>query len=431
MKRPIVWLLPAAMLYSSLSHADLLISEVLYDTPGTDSNEEWIELYNPECESISLSGYSIADNGSSFTLSGSIPAGGYLTIARNASGFSAMYGSSPTLSGMSLALGNSGDWVELSNGSGTVDMVAWENKVSGWDINAKDVSIYRISSVDTDSVSDWGVSGSDTPGTGSLTQNCSGNSGGSDSGGNTDDTSTVVNEADYYSDAIGLSGAALKAELQDIISANHTKLTYSEVWTALQYTDEDPNNTNNVILFYSQRSADKDDRDGTSGSDNDSWNREHVWAKSLGFPSTGQYGYTDIHHLRPADKTVNSSRGNKSFDNGGSAQGEAANTFTDSDSWEPSNVVKGDVARMIFYMETRYDGSDGNMPNLEIINSTSTSTGDPNIGVLCALYQWNKTDPVDAYEQRRNDRIAERQGNRNPFIDNPQWVDSIWGNRCN
>ncbi|TDO97255.1 endonuclease [Marinomonas balearica] len=425
MKRSVLYL-SAAMLYSSLSYSDILISEVLYDTPGTDSSEEWIELYNPGCDAVSLSNYSLEDNGSSFALSGSIEAGGYITIARSSSGFNALYSDTPDISGMSLSLGNSGDWVELSNSSGVVDLVAWENKVSGWDISARYVSIYRTSSSDTDSVSDWSVSGSDSPGTGTLTQDCAGGSGSSNSGSN-----SQINEADYYADAIGLSGSALKTALQGIISANHTKLTYKEVWTALQYTDEDPNNTDNVILIYSGRSADKDDRDGTTGSDNDSWNREHIWAKSLGFPSTGQYGYTDIHHLRPADKTVNSSRGNKSFDDGGSAQGEAANTFADSDSWEPRDEVKGDVARMIFYMEARYDGSDGNMPDLEIVNSTSVSSGDPNIGVLCALYSWNDEDPVDSFEQRRNDRVQEWQGNRNPFIDNPQWIESIWGADCN
>ncbi|WCN07610.1 endonuclease [Marinomonas mediterranea] len=423
MKRTMLCL-SAAMLYSSVANSEILISEVLYDTPGTDSSEEWIELYNPGCDAVNLSSYSLQDNGTSFSLSGTIAAGGYITIARSTSGFNALYGSSPDISGLSLSLGNSGDWVELNKNSSAVDLVAWENKVSGWDISARYVSIYRTSSTDTDSVSDWAVSGTDSPGTGSLTQDCSG-------GAASSDTGSEINESEYYADATGLSGSALKSKLQEIISANHTKLTYSEVWTALQYTDEDPDNTNNVILIYTGRSADKDDRDGTSGSDNDSWNREHVWAKSLGFPSSGQYGYTDIHHLRPSDKTVNSSRGNKSFDNGGSAQGEAANTFTDSDSWEPRDEVKGDVARMMFYMDTRYDGSDGNMPDLEIVNNTNVSSGDPNIGVLCTLYVWNEEDPVDSYEQRRNDRIQEQQGNRNPFIDNPQWVESIWGSACN
>lgn len=409
----------AILATSIVTHAhasDLLISEVLYDTPGNDGLEEWIELFNPGCNSVSLSGYSLSDNSQTFTLSGSLGAGQYAVIARNSSGFQALYGSQPDLSGMTLALGNSGDQVQLKNGSTLVDSVAWEGYVSGWNLDAHYVSLSR-SGINSQSPSDWSVSSTDSPGNGSLNSDCGGNGG--------------VNESEYYAAASGLSGAALKAALQDIISSGHNKLSYSEVWTALQYTDEDPNNSNNVILIYTGRSADKDDRDGQPGSDNDSWNREHIWAKSLGFPSSSQYGYTDLHHLRPADKTVNSSRSNKDFDNGGSAQGEAPDTFTDSDSWEPRDEVKGDVARMIFYMDARYDGSDGNMPDLTIVSHTNTDTGDPEIGVLCTLYSWHLSDAVDAQEQTRNNRVYELQGNRNPFIDNPQWVSSIWGNACN
>ncbi|WP_428239984.1 endonuclease [Gynuella sp.] len=428
--RPTLRLLPALMLLASFSHAELMISEVLYDPPGSDSTEEWIELYNPGCSAVSLNGYSLSDNSSTYSLSGTVSAGAYVTVARSASGFRSLYGSSPDISGMSLSLGNSGDWVELKNGSGQVDLVAWENKLSGWSINARNVSIYRNSNDDTDSVADWSVSRSESPGTGPLSQRCDDGSNSSGNNDNGTDTGSPVNEAAYYRDAQGLSGNALKMALHDIISAGPTRLSYSEVWNALRYTDEDPNNRNNVILLYTGRSASKNDRVGSSGDDNDSWNREHVWAKSLGFPNRSQYGYTDLHHLRPADVTVNSSRGSKSFDNGGRAEGEAADTYTDGDSWEPRDEVKGDVARMIFYMDTRYDGSDGNMPDLNIINNTRTSSGAPNIGVLCTLYDWSQQDPVDRFERRRNDRIYELQGNRNPFIDNPQWIISIWSASC-
>jgi len=252
--------------------------------------------------------------------------------------------------------------------------------------------------------------------------------GGTGDGGSGDGGTT--NLSDYYVGTDGLSGADLKSALHAVISVNHTKLTYSEVWTALKYTDEDPDNTDNVILIYTGRSAFKDDRVGQPGDDNNSWNREHMWPKSLGFPSSGQYGYTDIHHLRPSDVTVNSARANKDFDKGGSANGEAPDTFSDTDSWEPRDEVKGDAARMMFYMETRYDGSSGNMPDLTLINDTSSESGMPNMGVLCTLLDWHAEDAVDDFETRRNDRIQEKQGNRNPFIDNPQWVDSIWGQRC-
>lgn len=431
-------LLPLLLLSASFSStADILISEVLYDTPGTDSQQEWVELYNTGCEPVNLSGYTLADNYDTYSLSGTIGAGDYFVTARSSSGFYNLYNSYPDDNHLPLALGNSGDLIELRHNNSVIDLVAWENELSGWHISASNTSIYRTSSIDTDSDDDWGVSGTDTPGSGPLSSTCGGSSGGgNDSGGGDNDDSSgggssgPIDHANYYADAAGLSGSALRTALHIIISRNYNRLSYSQVWTALQYTDEDPQNSQHVILFYTGRSADKNDRVGQSGYDNDSWNREHLWAKSHGFPNSSQYGYTDIHHLRPSDQTVNSDRGNKDFDEGGSPQGEAPGTYTDSNSFEPRDAVKGDVARSLFYMAVRYDGTDGNMPNLHLVNNTQSGSGDPAIGVLCILYQWHQDDPVDAFEQRRNDRVQSLQGNRNPFIDNPQWVTSIWGNQC-
>lgn len=416
MKAPITGLL---LIASSVSFAELQISEVLYDTPGTDSIEEWVELYNSGCSTIDLSNYSLKDNGTTYTLSGTLAANTYFTLAKNASGFESLYGFSPDADGLTVSLGNSGDYLELYQNGSVIDLVAWEGKVSGWDISAKYVSIYRTQISSTATSSDWATSSIDSPSTGSLSQNCSGNI----------DVS-VTYDGNYYDSVLSLSGASLKAGLQDLLETNHTKLSYSEVWDALQYTDEDPDNTSNVILLYTGRSHSKTDRDGQTGFDNDSWNREHVWPKSIGFASTSQYGYTDIHHIRPADKTVNSSRSNKDFDEGGSAQGEAANTYATSESFEPMDDVKGDVARMIFYMDVRYDGSDGNMNDLYLVNDTSSETGDSFLGVVCTLYTWHQQDSVDANEMRRNNRIEEWQGNRNPLIDHPEWVEEFYSSQC-
>ena len=105
----------------------------------------------------------------------------------------------------------------------------------------------------------------------------------------------------YYKDAIGKEGQALKAALHEIIS-DHKQLSYAEVWDALRETDEDPNNPNNVILFYSGDSRSKDRNGGNVGD----WNREHTWAKSHGNFGTSKGPGTDIHHLRPTDVQVNS-----------------------------------------------------------------------------------------------------------------------------
>ncbi|MDA4885401.1 endonuclease [Streptomyces sp. MS2A] len=227
-------------------------------------------------------------------------------------------------------------------------------------------------------------------------------------------------DSTYYKDAIGKTGDSLKAALHTIIS-DQTKLSYSAVWDALKATDEDPDNSGNVILLYSGVSRSK----SLNGGDTGDWNREHVWAKSHGDFGTSTGPGTDIHHLRPSDVRVNSVRGNKDFDNGGSAVSGGGGSLTDSDSFEPRDAVKGDVARMIFYMAVRYEGGDG-FADLEA-NDRVDNGSNPYIGKLSVLKAWNDEDPPDAFEERRNQVIYdEYQHNRNPFVDHPEWVESIW-----
>ncbi|VXB68939.1 Ribonuclease [Bacillus sp. 349Y] len=224
----------------------------------------------------------------------------------------------------------------------------------------------------------------------------------------------------YYSSAEGLSGEALKSELHDIID-DHRELSYSELWDAIAKTDEDPDHPGNVILLYTGRSQDQ----ALHGGDVDDWNREHVWAKSHGNFGTARGPGTDLHHLRPADVTVNSSRGNLDFDNGGSPHDEADGNFSDEDSWEPRDEVKGDVARMLFYMAVRYEGDAGEV-DLELNDRVNNGKA-PNHGRLSVLLDWHESDPVDDRERRRNEIIYEEyQGNRNPFIDHPEWAEQIW-----
>ncbi len=199
-----------------------------------------------------------------------------------------------------------------------------------------------------------------------------------------------------------------------MITSTHTHNTsYEELKTWLQYTDEDINNPDNIILFYSGLSID-------STWDND-WNREHVWPQSLGWFTESGAG-SDLHHIRPTDPSVNSSRGNKLFgkvdggkevmisaENGGGGSGCYSNVTY----FEPRDEVKGDVARIIFYLFTRYEESD-DFDFTDIAES------------LILLLTWHQVDPVDEAEMTRNDRIQEYQGNRNPFIDNPEYASLIW-----
>jgi len=236
-----------------------------------------------------------------------------------------------------------------------------------------------------------------------------------------DPTEPTVPVEDYYRTAAEKTGNSLKTELHNIID-HHTELSYSAVWEALKKTDEDPANANNVILLYTGRSQAK----STNGGGVDDWNREHVWAKSHGDFGTAMGPGTDLHHLRPTDVSVNSTRGNLDFDNGGTEHSEALGNYFDSDSWEPRDEVKGDVARMLFYMTVRYEGDVSDEPDLELNNTVNNGTA-PYHGKLSVLLQWNAQDPVDDRERRRNDIIySDYQHNRNPFIDHPEWVNEIW-----
>ena len=212
-------------------------------------------------------------------------------------------------------------------------------------------------------------------------------------------------DATYYASAVGKSGERLRDALHAIID-DHTALSYSAVWSALKATDEDPTNSNNVLLLYTGRSQSK----SSNGGDPDEWNREQVWAKSHGGFGTATGPGTDLHHLRPTD---------------GSQVGETPGNFVDGDSFEPRDAVKGDVARMVFYMAIRYEGDDG-WPDLEVNDLVGNGSA-PRLGRLSVLLDWNAQDPPSAFERRRNDVIqADYQGNRNPFIDHPEWANAIW-----
>ncbi|MGC9362649.1 MAG: endonuclease I family protein, partial [Candidatus Syntrophosphaera sp.] len=237
---------------------------------------------------------------------------------------------------------------------------------------------------------------------------------------------------DYYADIYGF-GSTLKSNLHELLRTTHTtQYSYSALLTQLPYTDEDPANIYNIIEIYTGWSVDKDD----FGGDTTDWNREHTWSKSHGdFGDTAPAG-TDLHHLRPCDSTVNSAKSNKDFDLGGSAYEDSSpppgytgytGCFTTADTWEPRDADKGDTARMIMYMAVRYEGTDTSY-DLEIVDHVYTDAGQslPYYGKLATLLNWHVQDPPDASEAQRNERIHERQGNRNPFIDIPVYAQYIW-----
>ncbi|MEJ7651140.1 MAG: endonuclease [Nakamurella sp.] len=226
----------------------------------------------------------------------------------------------------------------------------------------------------------------------------------------------------YYTGTSGLTGAALRSKLHTIISTGVTTLSYAEVWDGIKDVDQDPNNSNNVLELYTGRSISK----SSNGSGVENWNREHVYAKSHGDFGTANGPGTDLNHLRAADVSVNSSRGNKDFAEGGTENSEAKGNYSTTTSWEPRDADKGDVARMVLYMDIRWEGGDGK-PNLGINDITGNNSA-PYMGKLSDLKKWNAQDPPDAFEKTRNQKVFDNwQHNRNPFIDHPEWVAAIYG----
>ena len=224
----------------------------------------------------------------------------------------------------------------------------------------------------------------------------------------------------YYNGTEGKSGDELKAALNGIIS-DHTPYSYFFAKEIFKISDADPENADNVIQVYTGFSHDNSDY-GNSGLE---LNREHVWAKSHGNFADMPPMYGDVHNLKPAAATVNQSKSNLDFDNGGAQHAVATECYYTDSTWEARDEVKGDIARIIFYMSTRYEGNDGEM-DLEVVDHNHTYPLAQH-GKLSTLLQWNLLDPPDAFERNRNDVIFTFQKNRNPFIDDPNFAELIWG----
>lgn len=225
----------------------------------------------------------------------------------------------------------------------------------------------------------------------------------------------------YYSDMTGSFNNYddFFTTLNSIVVDTHTNhLTYKEVWDVL--SESDAYDENNVECIYTGMLIDKNARDGSGNTDNGRvWNREHVWAKSHGFDDESYTAYSDAHHLRASEKNINSSRNNSYFDEvtNPTNSDEYGNKWTGS-VFEPRDEVKGDVARMLFYMVTRYHD---NTLTLTLDNTGSYGSS-PTLGKLDTLVKWHYEDPVSETEIKRNEVVYTYQGNRNPYIDHPEFV---------
>lgn len=267
----------------------------------------------------------------------------------------------------------------------------------------------------------------------------------------------------YYSRVNTSSASQLRCSLHETIKG-HTAYPYSatttDTWDILEIADEDPNNAGRILDAYRNRSYIKGSERAGTGT-GITYNREHTWPNSLGFGSaTGDKGlpyapYTDTHMLYLTDTTYNADRGNKPYANcalsGGCGErateanagfGGGSGVYPGNSNWvkgpdgnsgsfEVWGHRKGDIARAVLYMAIRYEGgvhpaNGQGEPDLELTDDRSkiviTSASPAYMGLLSTLLAWHQADPVDNAERERNEVIYSFQGNRNPFIDHPEWA---------
>ena len=224
----------------------------------------------------------------------------------------------------------------------------------------------------------------------------------------------------YYDSAIGLKGEALRVELAKIITANYKKYTYKTVWEFNKLADLNPKNNSEVWELYMEQGWPKEQTYGKDGIYK-GWNREHMWAKSHGDFGTRMGPGTDFHHLRPADSRENSFRNKMNYCNVEGPRTRRGGCF------EPPLSCKGDAARAIFYMATRWNLESG----LYVDNDDQNVSNQPRIAHKDDLINWNYLDPVDPYEINRMTLAYQWQHNRNPYVDHPELIDYIWGQKQN
>ena len=236
----------------------------------------------------------------------------------------------------------------------------------------------------------------------------------------------------YYDNANGKTGTELRSALHDIID-NHTTISYQQIWSAFWSTD---NKGNNVVWDmysdgapYTYSYMGWNDQCGDYEQEGDCYNREHSWPQS--WFSKASTPTTDLHHIFPTDGFVNFKRSNHPFgevqsttwtSQNGSKLGNCKSSLGYTGTvFEPIDEYKGDFARAYFYMSTRYYGEDASWGS-----SGMTDKADIKSWAITMLLRWSDNDPVSQKEIDRNNVIYGIQGNRNPFIDHPEYAHMIW-----
>ncbi|HMJ48662.1 MAG TPA: endonuclease, partial [Ferruginibacter sp.] len=268
----------------------------------------------------------------------------------------------------------------------------------------------------------------------------------------------TISAANYYSSITTQSCAALKTALSNIINAGVTQLNYGSIDDMYHPTTDDHlNDAGNQVIVWDMYSDNPTGAEpytytfaqaGSSATaEGQGWNKEHTFPNSWFSPtsSTNNFPGADLHHIVPTDIYVNSGRGNLPYGIvggtpsatylNGSKKGSSATPIPgySGEVFEPINAYKGDLARITLYMVTRYQAE---IPTWENYQTTGDVVMDgltyPSIepAYLQMLLAWDAADPVSQKEIDRNEAVFGFQGNRNPFIDHPEWVNAIWGPTC-
>lgn len=232
-------------------------------------------------------------------------------------------------------------------------------------------------------------------------------------------SSKPIDLTTYYASAVGKSGDKLREALVKIISNNFVGVSYGDARYVLQDADKDPLDDTKVWCFYEENTASRTWDNGVS------WNREHVWAVSKGLgerpDNMAISTATDLYNLKAELESINTAKGNRDFEekDGNADFYGTHGTY----SYAPKKSARGDVARILFYMELRWHDAKG----IYLDEGSSASTSSPRQGVLSDLIKWHSADPVDPFEIRRSNVVYSKQKNRNPFVDHPELVDYLYG----
>ncbi|MEO6867022.1 MAG: endonuclease [Gaiellales bacterium] len=224
--------------------------------------------------------------------------------------------------------------------------------------------------------------------------------------------------AKYYAPAQGKEGAALLRALHLIVRTGHVDRGYAQARDEMFSGIDDVNNDNHVEdIFTGERYG---PITGRKDAFSKGINTEHTWPQSKGATGIAQ---SDLHHLRPANVITNQMRGSSPYGDvktptwtvgEGAMQARLGVDALGTTVFEPAAANKGDIARGLLYFYTRYAQS--RPGNFTLVNFKHE---------LPTLLRWHKEDPVSDVERMRNDGVQQAQGNRNPFVDHPEFVDKL------